>query len=70
MQWLCGDLKRASRLAADKRGDGLRASSLRGFIGTRSPFTLSTFSAVVQRFLVSPQIVAIALCQADYIDSR
>jgi Zn-dependent peptidase ImmA (M78 family) len=44
------------------------ADGLRDFIGTRSPVTLSKLSAVVQRFLVSPQIAAIALCQADYID--
>lgn len=41
---------------------------LREFIGTRSSVSLSTLSAVVQRFLVSPQIAAIALRQARYID--
>lgn len=41
---------------------------LREFIGTPSPAGLSTLSAVVQRFLVSPQIAAIALRQAGYID--
>jgi Zn-dependent peptidase ImmA (M78 family) len=41
---------------------------LREFIGTRSQATVSTLSAVVQRFLVSPKIAAIALCQAGYVD--
>jgi Zn-dependent peptidase ImmA (M78 family) len=41
---------------------------LREFIGTPSPIGPSTLSAVVQRFLVSPQIAAIALRQAGYID--
>jgi Zn-dependent peptidase ImmA (M78 family) len=41
---------------------------LREFIGTGAPATLSTLSAVVQGFLVSPKIAAIALCQARYID--
>lgn len=41
---------------------------LREFIGTRSPVVLSTLSAVVQRFLVSPQIASIALRQAGYIE--
>jgi Zn-dependent peptidase ImmA (M78 family) len=41
---------------------------LREFIGARSSVGLSTLSAVVQRFLVSPQIAGIALRQAEYID--
>jgi Zn-dependent peptidase ImmA (M78 family) len=44
------------------------ADGLRDFIGARSPVTLSMLSAVVQRFVVSPQIAAIALCQAGYVD--
>jgi Zn-dependent peptidase ImmA (M78 family) len=44
------------------------ADGLRDFIGTRPPATLATLSAVVQRFLVSPQIAAIALSQAGCID--
>ena len=44
------------------------SDGLRDFIGARSPVALSTLSAVVQRFLVSPQIAAIALCQAGYVD--
>ncbi len=41
---------------------------LRDFIGDRVPASTSALSTVVQRFLVSPQIAAIALCQAGYID--
>jgi Zn-dependent peptidase ImmA (M78 family) len=41
---------------------------LREFIGTPSPIGPSTLSAVVQRFLISPQIAAIALRKAGYID--
>ena len=41
---------------------------LRDFIAARSPVALSTLSAVVQRFLVSPQIAAIALRQAGHVD--
>ena len=44
------------------------ADGLSDFIGARVPVSLSTLSAVVQRFLVSPQIAAIALGQAGYID--
>lgn len=41
---------------------------LREFLESRELVTQSTLSEVVQRFLVSPQIAAIALHQADYID--
>lgn len=41
---------------------------LRDLLSDTSPATESTLSAVVQRFLVSPQIAAIALEQAGYID--
>jgi Zn-dependent peptidase ImmA (M78 family)/transcriptional regulator with XRE-family HTH domain len=44
------------------------AEGLRDFIGQRPVAGESTLSAVVQRFLVSAQIAAIALCQAGYID--
>lgn len=44
------------------------AEGLREFITARSTIGLSALSAVVQRFLVSPQIAAIALRQARYID--
>jgi hypothetical protein len=41
---------------------------LRDFVGQRSAIAESRLSAVVQRFLVSPQIAAIALRDAGYID--
>ncbi len=41
---------------------------VRQFLGARKPAAQSTLSAVVQRFLVSPAIAAIALHQAGYID--
>ncbi|MFE3458016.1 ImmA/IrrE family metallo-endopeptidase [Nocardiopsis aegyptia] len=42
---------------------------LREFLGERAPLTQPVLSEVVQRFLVSPPIAAIALCQAGYIDA-
>lgn len=42
---------------------------LRAIIGNRELVTQSILSAVVQRFVVSPQIAAIALHQAGYIDA-
>jgi len=44
------------------------AAGLRGFLGQHSPVGRATLSAVVQRFLVSPAIAAIALHDAGYID--
>ncbi len=44
------------------------ARGLREFITAGSTIGLSALSAVVQRFLVSPQIAAIALRQAGYLD--
>ena len=41
---------------------------LREFLGNRESVTRATLSEVVQRFLVSPAIAAIALHQAQYID--
>jgi len=41
---------------------------LRDFIGQRSTVAESGLSAVMQRFLVSPQIAAIALRETGYID--
>jgi Zn-dependent peptidase ImmA (M78 family) len=41
---------------------------LHEFFGTQRPVTQSDLSEVVQRFLVSPSIAAIALHQAHYID--
>jgi Zn-dependent peptidase ImmA (M78 family) len=42
-------------------------SGLRGFLGDRAGLDHSTLSAVVQRFLVSPAIAAIAMRQAGYV---
>lgn len=42
---------------------------LRAFLGEPATVTLAGLSAVVQRFLVSPAIAAIALEQAGYIDA-
>lgn len=64
----------SDRSAAEIRADAFArhllvpVEGLREFIGARSPVGLSTLSAVVQRFLISPQIAAIALHQAGYID--
>jgi Zn-dependent peptidase ImmA (M78 family) len=44
------------------------AEGLRDFIVDQSSVGVSTLSGVVQRFLISPPIAAIALCQAGYID--
>jgi Zn-dependent peptidase ImmA (M78 family) len=44
------------------------AGGLHDFIGDRPLAGVGELSAVVQRFLVSPAIAAIALCQAEYID--
>lgn len=41
---------------------------LREFLGNRELVSPSTLSEIVQRFLVSPQIAAIALSQAQYVD--
>lgn len=43
---------------------------LRDFIGGPTRVSLSTLSAVVQRYLVSPALAAIALEQAGYIDEQ
>lgn len=43
---------------------------LREFLGEQGSLTQSVLSEVVQRFLVSPSMAAIALCQAGYIDDR
>ncbi|GGK44566.1 ImmA/IrrE family metallo-endopeptidase [Nocardia camponoti] len=42
---------------------------LREFLGSRTSVGQSTLSEVVQRFLVSPQLAAIALHQAGYINA-
>jgi Zn-dependent peptidase ImmA (M78 family) len=41
---------------------------LRQFLASRGPVTISTLSAVVQRFLISPAMAAITLHQAGYVD--
>jgi Zn-dependent peptidase ImmA (M78 family) len=46
----------------------LPLDGLREFLGSQTPVTQSALSAVVQRFLVSPAIAAIALQQSGYID--
>ncbi len=73
--WVDGDTGDWSdRSQAEIRADAFArhllvpVEGLREFIGARSPIALSALSAVVQRFLVSPQIAAIALRQARYID--
>ena len=43
-------------------------TGLRAFLGTAQPVGLPQLSIVVQRFLVSPALAAIALEQAGYID--
>jgi Zn-dependent peptidase ImmA (M78 family) len=64
----------SKRSLAESRADAfarhllLPAAGLREFVGKRA-VTLAGLSAVVQHFLVSPQIGAIALEQAGYIDA-
>lgn len=59
-----------SEIRADSFARHLLApvDGVRGLLGTRRPVTLAMLSTVVQRFLVSPQIAAIALEQASCID--
>jgi len=47
----------------------LPLDGLREFLSDRGQITESTLSAVVQRFVVSPALAAIALQKAGYIDS-
>jgi Zn-dependent peptidase ImmA (M78 family) len=62
------------RNPAEKRADAfarhllIPVEGLRDFVGQRPAVTESGLSAVVQRFLVSPQIAAIALREAGCID--
>ncbi|MFL6077137.1 MAG: ImmA/IrrE family metallo-endopeptidase [Mycobacteriales bacterium] len=58
-----------SRATAFARHLLLPADGLHNILGHQGPVTESTLSAVVQRFLVSPKIAAIALHQAHYIDA-
>lgn len=73
--WTDGNADRWSeRTPAEIRADVFArhllvpVDGLREFVGNRELVTQSTLSEVVQRFLVSPQIAAIALNQAKYID--
>ena len=73
--WIDNDRRNWSdRSPAEIRADAFArhllvpAEGLREFITARSTIGLSALSAVVQRFLVSPQIAAIALRQAGHID--
>ncbi|MDR2985303.1 MAG: ImmA/IrrE family metallo-endopeptidase [Nocardiopsaceae bacterium] len=73
--WVEGDTGGWSdRSPAEIRADAFArhllvpVDGLREFITARSSIGPSTLSAVVQRFLVSPQIAAIALRQVGYID--
>lgn len=65
----------SNRSPAEMRADAfarhllLPLDGLQDFVGRREVVTQSTMSAVVQRFLVSPGIAAIALHQAGYIDA-
>ncbi|MGI5203939.1 ImmA/IrrE family metallo-endopeptidase [Spirillospora sp. CA-108201] len=59
---------REGRCRAFARHLLLPLEGLREFLGGRQEVTLASLSAVVQRFLVSPAIAAIALEQAEYID--
>lgn len=74
--WVPSDAGRWSdRAPTEKRADAFArhllvpADGLREFLADRVPVVQSTLSAVVQRFLVSPAIAAIALNQAGYIDT-
>ncbi|WP_040837142.1 ImmA/IrrE family metallo-endopeptidase [Nocardia brevicatena] len=64
----------SDRTSAEIRADAFARhllvpiEGLREFLGNRESVTRSTLSEVVQRFLVSPPIAAIALHQAEYID--
>jgi Zn-dependent peptidase ImmA (M78 family) len=65
----------SDRPPAESRADAfarhllLPVDGLRDLLGGQGPVTQSTLSVVVQRFLVSPAIAAIALHQAQYIDA-
>jgi Zn-dependent peptidase ImmA (M78 family) len=65
----------SERSAAEIRADAfarhllLPVDGLREFLGEPASMTHATLSAVVQRFLVSPAIAAIALEQAGYIET-
>lgn len=66
--------KWADRTPVETRADAfarhllIPADGLRDFLGSRGVVSESVLSDVVQRFLVSPAMAAIALHQAGYID--
>ena len=70
-----GDCDWSERSPAESRADAfarhllLPLGGLREFLGGRRNLALGDLSAVVQRFLVSPAVAAIALEQAGYIDA-
>lgn len=78
---LFGDMTDSARIAwKDRSPEEIRADAfarhlliplegLRGFLEERRSLTQSVLSEVVQRFLVSPMIAAIALHQAGCIDT-
>jgi Zn-dependent peptidase ImmA (M78 family) len=73
--WMDGDAgSLTSRSPEEIRADAfarhllLPVEGLRDLLGSQGPVTQSTLSVVVQRFLVSPAIAAIALEQAGYLD--
>lgn len=73
--WGDGDAENwSARSPAEVRADAFArhllvpVDGLREFLGSPEVLTESKLSAVVQRFLVSPQLAAIALRQAGYID--
>ena len=65
----------SDRSPAEVRADAfarhllLPVDGVREFLGNRELVAQSTLSAIVQRFLVSPAMAAIALHQARYIDA-
>jgi Zn-dependent peptidase ImmA (M78 family) len=67
--WTC-DGQVESRATAFARHLLVPVEGLREFVGTTSSVTESTLSGVVQYYLVSPAIAAIALYQAEYIDTE
>lgn len=73
--WTTGDAgKWSDRTPEEIRADAFArhllvpVDGVRDYLARRKPVHQSTLSAVVQRFLVSPAIAAIALHQAGYID--
>lgn len=64
-----GQTRQESRCRAFARHLLVPVEGLREFLGDQENVTLATLSAVVQRFLVSPAIAAVALEQAGYTDA-